>query len=258
MISPILLPVHIPHLSPGLRSPSNIRWFFDTLLNHWRRCRCQLYCEYTLRHSKFIHTVLLQTHPVLTHFATVSFHSQTHLPFIHSTLTPTSIPSPSSLAFYQLPSLPGGVPLNKGSGHQPGGLLPDSAQNLGETGLEIWTHERASDVCIRMVEAVMRDGAIWRGNLLCCQSVVTPTLPQDLVKKVLQNMKILNSSCEVERRGLSLYYPGGRTAFEASDGGFPVLVMGRGVSKSHSGADPRYLDYSNATCLGVPGCIPPV
>jgi hypothetical protein len=148
--------------------------------------------------------------------------------------------------------------LNKGSGNQPGGLQPNSVQNPGETGLEIWGHERASDVCMRILKCVVNSKPVWRGHMLCCQSVETQTLPKDLVGQVLQDMKIVDPSGEVEKRGLSLYFPGGRTEFDASSGGIPTLVMG--VSKSHSGTDARSLNSSNAACLGVPGCtgMPPV
>lgn len=138
-------------------------------------------------------------------------------------------------------------------GNTPGGQQPSSAQNLVMPALVMWKHKEALNVTRQILHAVLRTKKIvWRGDMLCCQSVETTTLPRELVEDVFQQMNIEDR--EVTEKGLSLYFPGGKTEYEKPSAGLPSLVMG--VSKSGSGAD----SYPNLkeVCRSLSGCMPHV
>jgi hypothetical protein len=93
------------------------------------------------------------------------------------------------------------------SGNIPGGLQPRLAGKKDEPAVVIWEHDRALEIRTKVLDAALKTNLVWRGEMLCCQSVETRTLPIDLVNKVFQDMKIEDH--QVKERGLSLYFPGG-------------------------------------------------
>ncbi len=107
------------------------------------------------------------------------------------------------------------------------------------TAPERWEHARALEVTREILKTLRNKhlDLIWRGEMLCCKSVETKTLPKMLVQEVLENMRIMDST--VEELGLSLYFPGGDFEFRKHQGCLPSLVLGG--SKSRSGADPSSL-----------------
>jgi hypothetical protein len=119
-----------------------------------------------------------------------------------------------------------------------------------------WENDHATEVALNLLQAVIDGEPIWRGEMLSCKDVQTETLPRDMVRRVLSQIGIEDPA--VDEQGLSLFFPGGQSAFEQAAGELPYLVMG--VSKSNSGPDPCSLGYSSAACCGAsgPGRMPPV
>ena len=117
---------------------------------------------------------------------------------------------------------------------------------MGETVPDPWKHPQADKVCRALVKEVLAGQPVFRGKMLCCESVKTNTLPRAMVERALHRLQIVDG--EVSRRGLSIYCPGGRKGLAK-----PTLVMG---SMSHAGVDPCSLDTSHPTYCGVPGGMP--
>jgi hypothetical protein len=143
--------------------------------------------------------------------------------------------------------------LTKWSGNKPGGLPPNFVGNQSKTVPVLWKHRLATKICNLLMGRVVENGPVWRGEMLCSKSVQTDTLPRKWVEEVFKENGIVDQ--DVEKQGLSLYYPGGREAFEKQQGGIHSLVMG--VARSHSAANPCNQDISQETSLGTPGCMPP-
>jgi hypothetical protein len=122
-----------------------------------------------------------------------------------------------------------------------------------EPDVEIWEHERALEIRTEVLAAALKTKIVWRGEMLCCQSVETRTLPIDLVNKVFQDMKIEDH--QVKERGLSLFFPGGGQAFN-KELCLPFLVLGE--TKSHLDSDPcrQGSAHSDAANRGLQGCPP--
>jgi len=76
----------------------------------------------------------------------------------------------------------------------------------------MWENDRATEVTLNLLQAVLDSKPIWRGEMLSCTDVQTETLPKDMVRRVLSQMRIKDHA--VDEQGLSLYFPGGQNAFE--------------------------------------------
>jgi hypothetical protein len=117
----------------------------------------------------------------------------------------------------------------------------------------MWKHERALEVTKEILKAVVETEMVWRGDMLCCRSVDTKTLPRTLVENVFRKMGIVDS--EATELGLSLYFSGGCKEYEKLSAGLPTLVMGVSLAcPESSDADPS----SKEVCRGVSGGMPHV
>jgi hypothetical protein len=140
------------------------------------------------------------------------------------------------------------------SGNIPGGLQPRLAGKKDEPAVVIWEHDRALEIRTKLLDAALKTNLVWRGEMLCCQSVETRTLPIDLVNKVFQDMKIEDH--QVKERGLSLFFPGGGQEFNAGPMSLPFLVLGE--TKTHLDSDPYRPGSANSGAAnhGLQGCPP--
>ena len=179
-----------------------------------------------------------------------SFETQTPLPFIHSVLNPLHS-CPVLVSFLSASSLNSRLLLNMLSGDKPGGLQPSVAQKLHDVIPEVWKHERTSQVRNEILAEVLKSRSNWRGEYLCCESVTSKTLPRDMVRKYFQKYSI--DDAEVEKQGLSLYFPGGQDEFQKSNKTLPCLVIGDTLSPSHSDAGSG---LKMTTSSGMSGRIP--